>query len=31
LIRNLLAKTVFESYYLKLSLPMILKCFLIFA
>ena len=29
LIKNLLAKTVFASYYLKHSLPMFLKCFFI--
>ena len=31
LTKNLLVKTVFASYYLKLSLPMLLNCFLIFA
>ena len=31
LIENLQVKTVFASYYLKLSLSMLLKCFLIFA
>ena len=31
LIKNLLVKAVFASYYLKLSLPMLLKRFLIFA
>ena len=31
LIKNLLVKLDFESYYLKLSLPMSFKCFLIFA
>ena len=31
LIKNLLVETVVSSYYLKLSLPMFLKCFLIFA
>ena len=31
LIKNLLVKTVFVRYYLKLSLPMLLECFLIFA
>ena len=29
LIKNLLVKTLFASYYLKLSPPMFLKCFLI--
>ena len=29
--KNFLAKTVFASCYLKLSPPMVLKCFLIFA
>ena len=29
LIKNLLVKTVYSSYYLKLSLPVFLKCFLI--
>ena len=31
LIGNLLVKTISRSYYLKLSLPVCLKCFLIFA
>ena len=31
LINNLRVKTVFASYYLKLSLPMSFECFLIFA
>ena len=31
LIKTLLVKAVFSSYYLKFSLPMFLKCFLIFA
>ena len=31
LVRKLLVKTVFASCYLKLSLPVFLKCFLIFA
>ena len=31
LIKHLLAKTVLASYYLKLSLPMFLKRFVIFA
>ena len=30
-IKNLLANTAFASYYMKLSLPMFLKCFLITA
>ena len=29
--KDLLVKTVFESHFLKLSLPTFLKCFLIFA
>ena len=31
LIKHLLGKTAYTSYYLKLSLPMLLECFLIFA
>ena len=31
LIKNLLVKTVFASYCLKLTLPVFLKCFLMFA
>ena len=31
LINNLLVKTVFSSYHLRLSLPLFLNCFLIFA
>ena len=31
LIKKFSSKTVFPSYYLKLSLPVLLKCFLIFA
>ena len=30
LIKNLLVKTVFATYYLKLKLPVVFKCFLIF-
>ena len=31
LIKNVLVKVVFASYYLKTSLPMLLSCFSIFA
>ena len=30
-IKNLFVKAIFESYYLKLSLPLFLKCLLMFA